>query len=60
MLRLSDIVSGNPLVVKMIVSFNRRGAGQATLRDMLGPLIQKVGIPAQDIISMHPATVYIA
>lgn len=43
-LRLSDIVSGNPLVVKMIVSFNRKGAGQASLRDMLGPLIHKVSI----------------
>ena len=42
MLRLSDIVCGNPLVLKMIVSFNRKGAGQITLRDMLGPLINNV------------------
>ncbi|KAG0713538.1 Ras GTPase-activating-like protein IQGAP1 [Chionoecetes opilio] len=57
-LRLSDIVSGNPLVVKMIVSFNRRGAGQASLRDMLGPLICKVLANSNMQINTNPVEIY--
>ncbi|XP_045597721.1 ras GTPase-activating-like protein IQGAP1 [Procambarus clarkii] len=57
-LRLSDIVSGNPLVVKMIVSFNRKGAGQASLRDMLGPLIHKVLGDTNMQINTNPVEIY--
>ncbi|KAK8406021.1 hypothetical protein O3P69_007029 [Scylla paramamosain] len=57
-LRLSDIVSGNPLVVKMIVSFNRRGAGQVSLRDMLGPLIRKVLTNSNMQINTNPVEIY--
>ncbi|XP_050690760.1 ras GTPase-activating-like protein IQGAP1 isoform X2 [Eriocheir sinensis] len=57
-LRLSDIVSGNPLVVKMIVSFNRRGAGQASLRDMLGPLIHKVLTNNSMLTNTNPVEIY--
>ncbi|KAK3863384.1 hypothetical protein Pcinc_030834 [Petrolisthes cinctipes] len=57
-LRLTDIVSGNPLVVKMIVSFNRRGHGQASLRDMLGPLIHKVLSDNNMQINTNPVEIY--
>ncbi|XP_071537174.1 ras GTPase-activating-like protein IQGAP1 isoform X2 [Panulirus ornatus] len=57
-LRLSDIVSGNPLVVKMIVSFNRKRAGQASLRDMLGPLIHKVLSDNNMQINTNPVEIY--
>ncbi|XP_042230712.1 ras GTPase-activating-like protein IQGAP3 [Homarus americanus] len=57
-LRLSDIVSGNPLVVKMIVSFNRKGAGQASLRDMLGPLIHKILGDNNMQINTNPVEIY--
>lgn len=36
------MVTGNPMVVKMIVSFNRNGKGQDCLRDLLGPLVNRV------------------
>ncbi|KAK7073799.1 IQ motif-containing GTPase-activating protein 3, partial [Halocaridina rubra] len=57
-LRLSDIVSGSPLVVKMIVSFIRKGAGLATLRDILGPLIQKVVDDSSMQINTNPVDIY--
>ncbi|ROT61787.1 Ras GTPase-activating-like protein IQGAP2 [Penaeus vannamei] len=57
-LRLSDIVSGNPLVVKMIVSFNRKGAGQASLRDMLGPLIHRILGDSGMQINTNPVDIY--
>ena len=40
--RLTDVVTGHPMVVKMIVSFNRNGKGQDCLRDLLGPLVNRV------------------
>ena len=40
--RLTDVVTGQPMVVKMIVSFNRSGKGQDCLRDLLGPLVNRV------------------
>ncbi|XP_066938179.1 ras GTPase-activating-like protein IQGAP1 isoform X2 [Macrobrachium rosenbergii] len=57
-LRLSDIVSGSPPVIKMIVSFIRKGAGHATLRDMLGPMIQKVVDDHTMQINTNPVEIY--
>ncbi|CAL4074100.1 unnamed protein product [Meganyctiphanes norvegica] len=57
-LRMSDIASGNPLVVKMIVAFNRKGHGQAALRDMLGPLINKVMEDKNMHIHTNPIDIY--
>lgn len=57
-LRMSDVASGNPLVVKMIVAFNRKGHGQAALRDMLGPLILKVMDDKNMHINTNPIDIY--
>ncbi|XP_059079464.1 ras GTPase-activating-like protein IQGAP1 [Tigriopus californicus] len=54
----SDIVTGQPLVLKMIVSFNRNGKGQANLRDMLGPLINRVLEDKTLQISTNPVEIY--
>ena len=40
--KLSDIVSGNPMVIKLIVGFYKSGQGQAALRQILGPLIKQI------------------
>ena len=55
---LSDIVSGQPMVVKMIVSFNRSGKGQTSLREMLGPLINRVLEDKTLHISTNPVEIY--
>ncbi|XP_069669169.1 ras GTPase-activating-like protein IQGAP1 isoform X2 [Periplaneta americana] len=38
----SDAVTGNPLVLKMVVNYSRQMSSQNCLRDIVGPLIQKV------------------
>lgn len=40
--KMTDIITGNPMVVKMIVSFNRNGRGQSSLRELLNPLVRSV------------------
>ncbi len=56
--KLSDIVSGNPLVIKMIVGFYKSGSGQLVLRELLGPLIQKV-LDNKDLhINTNPVEIY--
>lgn len=56
--KLTDIVSGQPMVVKMIVSFNRSGKGQNCLRDMLGPLINRVLEDKSLHINTNPVEIY--
>ena len=38
----SDAVTGNPLVLKMVVNYSRQLSKQNALRDIVGPLILKV------------------
>ena len=56
--KMNDIVSGQPLVVKMIVSFNRNGKGQNYLRELLGPLIARVLEDKTLQISTNPVEIY--
>lgn len=56
--KMTDIVTGNPLVVKMIVGFNRNQRGQNALKDMLNPLITKVIEDRNLRINTNPVEVY--
>ena len=57
-LRISDIVSGEPLVVKMIVSFVRKGPGRAALREILGPHVMQVLNDKQLNLNTNPVEIY--
>ncbi|XP_060062495.1 ras GTPase-activating-like protein IQGAP1 [Ylistrum balloti] len=56
--RMSDFVTGNPLVVKMIVGFNRNQRGQNSLREMLNPLVTEVIEDKNLRINTNPVDVY--
>ena len=57
-LRISDIVSGEPLVIKMIVSFVRKGPCRAALREILGPLVTQVLKDPQLNLNTNPVEIY--
>ena len=56
--KLADIVSGNPMVVKLIVGFYKSGQGQAALREILGPLIKQVLTNKDLHINTNPVEIY--
>ncbi|KAL3866731.1 hypothetical protein ACJMK2_044012 [Sinanodonta woodiana] len=56
--KMTDIVTGNPLVVKMIVGFNRNQYGQGALKEMLQPLISEVVADKNLKINTNPVEVY--
>jgi len=56
--KMTDIVTGNPLVVKMIVGFNRNQRGQNALKEMLNPLITGVIEDRNLRINTNPVEVY--
>lgn len=56
--KMSDIVTGNPMVIKMIVGFNRNPRGQSALRDLLHPLIKEVLDDKEFMINTNPVDVY--
>jgi len=57
--KLGDIVTGNPMVVKMIVSFNRNArGGQSSLRELLNPLVTEVLEDRSMAINTNPVEVY--
>ncbi|XP_013411467.1 ras GTPase-activating-like protein IQGAP1 [Lingula anatina] len=57
--KMSDIATGNPLVVKMIVSFNRNARGYcSSLRELLNPLVTKVIEDRKLAINTNPTEVY--
>ncbi|XP_037981642.1 ras GTPase-activating-like protein IQGAP2 isoform X4 [Motacilla alba alba] len=56
--QLQDIVTGNPTVIKMVVSFNRGARGQNTLRQLLAPVVKEIMEDKSLIISTSPVDVY--
>nr|KAI8756299.1 ras GTPase-activating-like protein IQGAP1 isoform X2 [Biomphalaria glabrata] len=56
--KMTDIVTGNPLVVKMIVGFNRNQRGQNALKEMLNPIITRVIEDRNLRINTNPVEVY--
>ena len=56
--RLNDVVAGNPLVIKLVISYNRSGRGGYGLKDLLGPLIKQVLDDSKLKINTNPVEVY--
>ena len=55
----ADIVTGNPLVIRMIISFYRQGGGgKSALQDILGPLISQVLEDKTLHINISPVDIY--
>ncbi|XP_008334865.1 ras GTPase-activating-like protein IQGAP2 isoform X2 [Cynoglossus semilaevis] len=56
--QIQDIVTGNPTVIKMVVSFNRGARGHNTLRQLLAPVVKDI-IEDKDLgINTNPVDVY--
>ncbi|XP_008854219.1 ras GTPase-activating-like protein IQGAP2 [Nannospalax galili] len=56
--QVQDIVTGNPTVIKMVVSFNRGARGQNTLRQLLAPVVKEIIEDRSLIINTNPVEVY--
>ncbi|KAF6356999.1 IQ motif containing GTPase activating protein 2 [Rhinolophus ferrumequinum] len=56
--QVQDIVTGNPTVIKMVVSFNRGARGQNTLRQLLAPVVREIIDDKSLIINTNPIDVY--
>ncbi|XP_019496548.1 PREDICTED: ras GTPase-activating-like protein IQGAP2 [Hipposideros armiger] len=56
--QVQDIVTGNPTVIKMVVSFNRGARGQNTLRQLLAPVVREIIDDKSLIINTSPVDVY--
>ena len=56
--KINDVVAGNPLVVKLVISYNRTGRGGYGLKELLGPLIKQVLDDTKLKINTNPVEVY--
>lgn len=56
--QVQEIVTGNPTVIKMVVSFNRGARGQNTLRQLLAPVVREIIEDKSLIINTNPVEVY--
>ncbi|KAM8779145.1 ras GTPase-activating-like protein IQGAP2 [Rhynchonycteris naso] len=56
--QVQDIVTGNPTVIKMVVSFNRGARGQNTLRQLLAPVVKEIIEDKCMVINTNPVEVY--
>ncbi|CAM4556101.1 unnamed protein product [Lepidochelys olivacea] len=56
--QIQDIVTGNPTVIKMVVSFNRSARGQNTLRQLLAPVVREIMDDKSLLINTSPVEVY--
>uniref|UniRef100_A0A3Q2P197 IQ motif containing GTPase activating protein 2 n=1 Tax=Fundulus heteroclitus TaxID=8078 RepID=A0A3Q2P197_FUNHE len=56
--QIQDIVTGNPTVVKMVVSFNRGARGHNTLRQLLAPVVKEIIDDKSLGINTNPVDVY--
>lgn len=56
--QVQDIVTGNPTVIKMVVSFNRGTRGQNTLRQLLAPVVKEIIDDKSLVINTSPVEVY--
>uniref|UniRef100_A0A3B4BP23 Ras GTPase-activating-like protein IQGAP3 n=1 Tax=Pygocentrus nattereri TaxID=42514 RepID=A0A3B4BP23_PYGNA len=53
-----EVVTGNPTVIKMLVSFYRHARGQNALRDILGPAVREVLQDRTLSIRTDPVDIY--
>lgn len=56
--QVQDIITGNPTVIKMVVSFNRGARGQNTLRQLLAPVVKEIIDDKSMVINTNPVEVY--
>ncbi|XP_051576134.1 ras GTPase-activating-like protein IQGAP3 [Myxocyprinus asiaticus] len=56
--RPQEVVTGNPTVIKMLVSFYRHARGQNALKDILGPAIREVLQDRMLNIRTDPVEIY--
>lgn len=56
--QVQDIVTGNPTVIKMVVSFNRGARGQNSLCQLLAPVVKEIIEDKALIINTNPVEVY--
>uniref|UniRef100_A0A452INX7 Ras-GAP domain-containing protein n=1 Tax=Gopherus agassizii TaxID=38772 RepID=A0A452INX7_9SAUR len=56
--QIQDIVTGNPTVIKMVVSFNRGARGQNSLRQLLAPVVKEIMDDKSLLINTSPVEVY--
>uniref|UniRef100_A0A3Q3XK56 Uncharacterized protein n=1 Tax=Mola mola TaxID=94237 RepID=A0A3Q3XK56_MOLML len=56
--QVQDIVTGNPTVIKMVVSFNRGARGHNTLRQLLAPVVKDIIEDKKLGINTNPVDVY--
>jgi len=56
--KVNDVVAGNPLVIKMVISYIRSGRGGYGLKELLGPLVKQVLEDTKLKINTNPVEVY--
>ncbi|XP_029430405.1 ras GTPase-activating-like protein IQGAP1 [Rhinatrema bivittatum] len=56
--QLHEIVTGNPTVIKMVVSFNRGARGQNALRQILAPVVKEIMDDKSLNIKTDPVDIY--
>ncbi|KAF3695882.1 Ras GTPase-activating-like protein IQGAP1 p195 [Channa argus] len=56
--QIQEIVTGNPTVIKMVVSFNRGARGHNTLRQLLAPVVKEIIEDKSLGINTNPVDVY--
>ncbi|XP_031782642.1 ras GTPase-activating-like protein IQGAP1 [Nasonia vitripennis] len=54
----SEVVTGNPLVLKMAVNYARQLNGNRALREILGPIIEKILADKTITIETNPVDIY--
>ena len=55
--KINDVVTGNPLVIKLVISYNRSGRGGYGLKELLGPLVKHVLEDTKLKINTNPVEV---
>lgn len=56
--QIQEIVTGNPTVIKMVVSFNRGARGQNALRQILAPVVKEIMDDKALNIKTDPVDIY--
>nr|XP_033776081.1 ras GTPase-activating-like protein IQGAP1 [Geotrypetes seraphini] len=56
--QLQEIVTGNPTVIKMVVSFNRGARGQNALRQIVAPVVREIMDDKSLNIKTDPVDIY--
>eukprot|EP00079_Xenopus_tropicalis_P008851 XP_002932312.2 PREDICTED: ras GTPase-activating-like protein IQGAP1 [Xenopus tropicalis] len=56
--QIQEIVTGNPTVIKMVVSFNRGARGQNALRQILSPVVKEIMDDKSLNIKTDPVDIY--